>query len=283
MFGILKKAFKDFKEDGCPRMAAAMAYYTIFALPPLLLLVVIIAGTVVDPQQLQGNVQAQLQDAVGSEGARQIETMLRNARSSSSSGVLATILAAAALVFSATGVFVQLQEALNVAWEVTPESKGGLKRMLAKRLISVTMVVLIAVVLLASVLLSAAVSAFGDLFTRYLPGAPSQAVLQVLQVLVSLVIVGLLFAMIFKIVPDADIAWKDVWVGAGATAVLFVAGKFAIGVYLARSDPGEVFGAAGSLALILVFVYYAAMILFLGAELTQAWAAARGSGIRASA
>lgn len=280
MFSILKKAFKDFLEDGGPRMAAAMAYYTVFALAPLLVLVLLIAGTVVDPSELEGSVRSELSSAIGPEAADQVQDMLRHIRTSEGGGPLTTILSLAALIFGATGIFIQLQEALNVAWEVNRKAAGGVRAFLTKRVLSAAMVVLMAAVLLASVLLSALVGAFGDVISSFLPGGPSELVVRVLETGVSLVVVGALFAVVFKVVPDADVAWRDVWVGAAATAVLFVAGKAVIGLYFAHGNPGEVFGAAGALALILVFVYYASMIVFLGAELTQAWASEKGSGIR---
>ena len=279
MVTLLKKTFKDFADDNCPRMAAAMAYYTVFALPPLFLLIILIAGAVVDPAKLQGAIQNQLSGVMGPRSAQQIQTMLASAHTSGGGG-LTTVLSIIGVLFGATGIFVQLQGALNTAWEVEDEGPGGVKGFLMKRLLSAVMVVGAAGILLVTVIASAAISSFGGSFAGRVPGGP--VMLQVVQVVVSVAIITALFAAIFKYVPDADVAWEDVWVGAAVTAVLFVAGKYLIGLYLARSHPGQAYGAAGSLALVLVFIYYASMILFLGAEFTQAWATAHGEGIRAS-
>ncbi len=272
-----KQTLTEFKEDRCPMMAAALAYYTIFSLPPLLILVIMIAGIFVDPQQIQGSIQDQMQSMLGQQGAQQITTMIRNANRPGSGGPLAVILSLAALAFSATGAFFQLQKALNAVWEVEPDpEQGGLKHMIVKRVLSFGMILVIAFLLLVSLIVSAMISAFGGFFADLLPGAIGPAFLWVLDLAVSLAIVFLLFAAIFKILPDVKLRWKDVWFGAAVTAVLFYIGKFIISFYLGRSNPGDAFGAAGSLAVILLWVFFSAMILFLGAEFTQVWARRRG-------
>ena len=281
MLDLLKRAFRDWKDDDAPRMAAAMAYFTVFSLPPLLLLILMVVGVLVDPSTVEGRIESEMASLLGPEGARQIQEMIRNVNRPDTGGPFTAVVSVLALLFGATGAFGQLQAALNRAWEVEPDpEKGGLMAMLAKRLLSLGMVLTIAFLLLVSLVLTAAVSAFGDVLGGLLPGGVSEVVLQVVQVGVSLVVVTALFALIFKILPDAEVSWRDVGVGALGTAVLFVAGKFLLGLYFARSDPGEAFGAAGSLALILVWVYYSAMIVFFGAEFTQAWAVERGAGIR---
>lgn len=282
MLSLLKHAATDFKEDDCPRMAAAMSYYTVFSLPPLLLLVLMIAGVFIEPSHLEGRIEREMAGFLGQEGARQIQAMIRNVNRPGTGGALATILSIAGLVFGATGAFAQLQSALNRAWEVEPdpEEGGGIRGFVGKRLLSLGMVVTLAFLLLVSLLLSAAISAFGDTLGGLVPGGLSTVVLQLLQIGISLLVVTVLFALMFKVLPDAEVSWRDVWVGAFGTALLFVAGKFLIGLYLSRSDPGEAFGAAGSLAVILVWVYYSAMIVFFGAEFTQAWAVERGRGIQ---
>jgi membrane protein len=192
---------------------------------------------------------------------------------------LGTVLSIAALVLGATGAFGQLQAALNRAWEVAPDPRAGLKGFLVKRLFSFGMILTVAFLLLVSLILSAALSAFGGALGRMLPDGLSATLLQVVNLGVSFVVITALFAMIFKVLPDARVAWRDVWVGATVTALLFVIGKFLIGFYLGRSNPGQAFGAAGSLAVLFVWVYYSSMILLFGAEFTQAWVERNGNSI----
>jgi membrane protein len=277
---LVKDTFKGFSEDDCPTMAAALSYYTVFSLPPLLVLLLTLLGAVMDPQDIQGSLEAQMRSAMGPSGAEQVRTILANADRPGSGGALPTVLSVIALLLGATGVFGQLQAALNKAWGVAPDpDKGGVKAMLAKRVFGVGMVLGLAFILLVSLVVSAVLAAFGEQLGRYLPSGLSAPVLEAINFAGSLAVISLLFAAIFKVLPDAEIAWRDVIVGAVVTALLFVAGKFALGLYLGRSNPGEAFGAAGALALMLVWIYYSSMIVLLGAEFTQVWAERRGSGI----
>lgn len=279
---LLKQTFKDFADDECTTMAAALSYYTVFALPPLLLLIVMIVGAVMDPQDVREALQGQLGGLVGQAGGDEIRTIMEKAQETKAPDTgrpVAAVLGVATLVLGATGVFAQLQAALNKAWEVKPDpEQGGIKNFLLKRIFSFGMVLAIAFLLLVSLALTAAVSALGGMLGRMMPGV-GEALLHVLNFVVSFGVITLLFAAMFKIVPDAEVAWKDVWVGALVTGVLFMIGKYAIGFYLGRSNPGEVFGAAGSLAVLLVWIYYASMIVFFGAEFTQTWAERRGQGV----
>ncbi|HEX6911424.1 MAG TPA: YihY/virulence factor BrkB family protein [Longimicrobium sp.] len=278
IFALLKNSFKDFMDDECPRLAAALSYYTVFALPPLLILLLLIAGAVFDPQQVQTAIQTQMGSLMGSAGAEEIGTIISQAERPGGRGIKAVI-GVIALMLGATGAFLQLQGALNRAWEVEPDpSAGGLKNFIFKRLLSLGMILGIAFLLLVSLALSAMVSAIGGFAGRLIPGA-SEAILFLFDTLITFVVITGLFAAIFKVLPDARIAWRDVGVGALVTAALFTIGKFALGFYLGRSNPGEAFGAAGSLALVLVWIYYSSMIVLFGAEFTQQWAVNRGSGI----
>ena len=277
---LLKDTFKGFGEDDCPTMAAALSYYTVFSLPPLLVLLLTLVGAVMDPQDIQGNLEAQIRSAMGPAGAEQVHTILANADRPGAGGLLPTILSVAALLLGATGVFGQHQAALNKAWGVAPDpTKGGIKSMLLKRVFGIGMVLGLAFILLVSLVVSAVLSAFGEQLGRFLPSGLSAPVLEAINFVGSLAVISLLFAAIFKVLPDAEIAWRDVRVGAVVTGLLFVAGKFALGLYLGHSNPGEAFGAAGALALMLVWIYYSSMIVLLGAEFTQVWAEERGSGI----
>lgn len=278
-FRLLKLTFKDFSDDECPRLAAALSYYTVFALPPLLILLLLIAGIVFDPADVEKALSGQMGNMLGESGGEAIRTMIAQSERPGAGKGLAAVLGIAAVVFGATGAFIQLQAALNRAWEVEPDPRaGGLKNFIFKRLLSLGMVLGIAFLLMVSLAVSAALSALGGVLERMVPGL-NAVVAELINAVISLGVFTLLFAAIFKVLPDARIALRDVWVGAGVTALLFVIGKFAIGMYLGRSNPGEAYGAAGSLAIVLVWIYYASMILLFGAEFTQTWAVEKGSGI----
>jgi membrane protein len=281
LIGLLKDTVEEFLHDDCPTMAAALSYYTVFSLPPLLLLLLMLLGSVVDPGEVQGAIRTQINNLMGSGAADQIRTILESAHRPGSTGVVSTVVGVVALLLGASGAFGQLQTALNRAWGVAPDpARGGLKSFIVKRVFSFGMVLAVGFLLLVSLVVSAALVAFGDAVSAVVPGGLSEPVLQALNLAVSLIVIGLVFAAIFKVLPDATIAWRDVWIGALATALLFVIGKFLIGFYLGRTNPGEAFGAASSLAILLIWIYYSSMIVLLGAEFTQQWAERRGSGIR---
>jgi len=277
---LLKASVRGFLDDDCPTMAAALSYYTVFSLPPLLLLILLLVGALMDPQDVQGTLQGQLQSLMGPGAGLAVRSILRHAELPGSGGLIATTVGIAALVIGATGVFGQLQAALNRAWEVAPDpSQGGLRNFVMKRVFSFGMILALAFLLLVSLVVSAALAAFGSRLAAMLPDGLSAPVLQAINFGLSFAVITLIFAAIFQFLPDARIRWRDVWVGAVATALLFVIGKTLIGLYLGRSNPGEAFGAAGSLALLLVWVYYSSMIVLFGAEFTQAWAERRGGGV----
>ncbi len=278
---IVKETFRDFSDDNCPRMAAALSYYTVFSLPPLLLLILAIIGFFVDPGDAQGRFMDQIIGLVGPQGGEAMRTMVEQANHPK--GGIMAVVGIATLLFGATGAFAQLQEALNTAWEVEPDPKqGGFKNFIGKRLLSFGMILVIAFMLLVSFVVSALVSAFGDLLNNYLGGA-GQVIGQVVQIVLGLLVTWGLFAIMFKVLPDAKITWKDVWVGAFVTALLFTIGRFLIGLYLGKSESANAFGAAAALAIIFVWIYYAAIILFLGAEFTQVWVKRHGRRIEPEA
>lgn len=282
-WGILKYTFLEFSKDECPRKAAALSYYTIFSLPPLLVIIIITAGLVLSPDEIAGWIQGQVGSLIGTEAASQIQTMVERARAQVEGGFsIGLVLGIAGLLFGATGTFAELQLSLNQVWEVQPDpEKDGIKTFIVKRIFSLGMILVIAFLLLVFLVISSMIAVVSKQFGGWLPGGVSTAVLWLVNVGVSLLVITFLFAAIFKVLPDAKAAWRDVWVGAFATAVLFVLGKFLIGLYIGRSNPGEVYGAAAALALILIWVYYSSMILFLGAEFTQVWAQRHGKGIQA--
>lgn len=266
---LAKETFKEFMKDEVTWKAAALSYFTVFALAPLLVLLLQIASFIWDPAQVREALTGQFQALMGGDVAQQVQTMMMSAEEKTASGSgFRLVLSIAGLLFGATGAFVSLQTALNQAWEVQPDPKsGGIKNFIFKRFLSLGMVLGIAFLLLVSLAVTAGLSAAGDA----LFGGMGETVAQVLNFVLTFAVISLLFAAIFKVLPDAKVGWRDVWVGAVATALLFVIGKQLIGMYIGTSDPGSAFGAAGALAVLLVWIYYAAVILLLGAEFTQAW------------
>ena len=280
MFKLIRNTIHEWQEDRAPRLAAALAYYTTFSLAPVLILIIAIAGLVGGQQAAQSQVMAQIQDLLGPQGSTFVQGMIQSA-SQPATGIAATLIGAATLLFGALGVFGELQNSLNMIWDVKPKPArnlwDGIKRFFLGRLLSFTMVLGIGFLLLASLVLSAALSALGQFVSATLPLA--NLWLQLINFFSSFLVITLLFAMIFKFLPEADIAWKDVWLGAAVTSALFTLGKFLIGLYLGRSRVGSIFGAAGSLAILLIWIYYSAQILFFGAEFTQVYANLYGSKI----
>jgi membrane protein len=274
---LVKGTVSEFGDDECGVRAAALAYYTIFALTPLLILLVSIAGLVWSPAEVQRAVETEFAGMIGQPGAQQIHDMMTHGRSTPGGGIVATVASAAGLLLGATGAFLSLQDALNRAWNVKPDpSQGGVRSFVGKRLLSAGMVLGVGFLLAVSLALTAAVSAAGGTLGAAMP----KVVIEGLNFALSFVLLGVLFAAMFKVLPDAEVSWRDVWVGGAMTALLFVIGKFVIGLYLGRSRPGDAFGAASALAVVLVWTYYAGMIVLLGAEFTQQWATQRGRGIR---
>jgi membrane protein len=274
ILGLLKEAFKEWNEDNAPRLGAALSYYTVFSIAPLLLISIAVAGVVFGHDAAQGGIVAQIRQLIGPSAAESVQAMIENARQPGQ-GVLATVFGAVTLLFGAGGAFNELRAALDIIWEIPPRKGGGLKALLRERLAAFAMVLVVGFLLLVSLVLSAVLSALEVKGT--FPG--SVVVLQVLNNGVSLAVITVLFALIFKYLPDAHppVGWKDIWIGAFITAVLFTLGKFAIGLYLGRSSVASAYGAAGSLVLLLIWVYYSAQILFYGAELTQVYARRHGS------
>jgi membrane protein len=275
--GIAKETFKEFFEDEITWKAAALSYFTVFAIAPLLLILLQVASFIWDPAQVRDALTGQFQALMGQDVARQVETMMTSAEQKTASGSGARlVLSIAGLLFGATGAFVALQTALNRAWEVEPDPRrGGIKNFITKRFLSLGMVLGIAFLLLVSLAATAALSAIGEMVF----GGFGDTIAKTLDFVLTFAVISLLFAAMFKVLPDAKVSWRDVRVGAVATALLFVIGKFLIGLYIGQSDPGSTFGAAGALAVLLVWIYYASMILLLGAEFTQSWAERRGGRV----
>lgn len=277
LLDILKETYKDWSEDKASQLAAALAYYTAFSIAPLLLISIVVAGFVFGREAAQGQIFAQLEGLLGADAASVIQTSVANSQQSGA-GTISAIVGIVTLVWSASSLFAQLQEALNTIWDVKPDPQAGMLAMVKRRFLSMTMVLGIAFVLLVSLVLSAGLSAVGALLGNILPGGT--VVWQIVNFVISFAIVTALFAAIYKVLPDATISWSDVWIGAAVTALLFTVGKLLIGLYLGHASIGSTFGAAGSLLIFLVWVYYSAQILFFGAEFTQVYARKYGSRIQ---
>lgn len=267
---LLKETFKEWQQDKVSLWAAALAYYTAFSLAPLLVIAIAIAGAVFGQEAARGEIVGQIQGLVGQQGGEAIQSMLQNTQQPGSGGVVATVVGIAALLLGASGVFGQLQEALNAIWHVQPKPGRGMKFLIQNRFTSFAMVLVIGFLLLVSLVLSAglaAVSAFvGHLFPNLVFAG------QLLNFLISFGVVVLLFALIYKVMPDVKVPWRYIWTGAIATALLFNIGKFLIGLYLGSGSVSSTYSAAASLGIILLWVYYSAQILLFGAEFVKVYA-----------
>jgi membrane protein len=281
IFNILKRTYQGWKEDRASRLAASLAYYTTFSLAPLLVIAIAVAGFIWQRQAVEAQVLAQVQSLAGKEGTKFVSDLIESARDPAE-GIIAATFGLVSLIFGAVGVFNELHNALNTIWEVEVEKTEGLltsvKKIILDRFLSFTMVLGIGFLLLVSLIVSAALSAVHEFLGNVV--LFPEVLLQAINLVLSIGVITLLFALIFKYLPDAEIAWRDVWVGAVATAILFSLGKLGIGLYLGNSAVTSSFGAAGSLVLILVWAYYSAQILFFGAEFTQVYANTYGSRIR---
>jgi membrane protein len=276
----LKGAAKDWSDDNASRLAAALAYYTLLSLAPLVVISIAVAGAVLGDEAARGQISAQMSSVVGPEAARGLESVVDSARAPTS-GIIGTVIGIVTLLLGASGAFGELQASLNTIWEVEPKPNRGFWGMIKDRFFSFSMVLVVAFLLLVSLVLSAALAAVGNFFSHTLPGG--ELLWQVLNILISLAIITALFALIFKVVPDAEVAWRDVWVGALLTAVLFTIGKLLLGLYLGKSSMESSYGAAGSLVALVVWVYYTSQIVFFGAEFTQQQARLNGREIKPSA
>jgi membrane protein len=278
IFRLLKETFKEWNEDKASRLAAALAYYTIFSLAPLLIIVIAIAGAFLGEEAARGEIVHQIQGLVGSDGAEVLETAIAGANQpGSDAGIIASVISIGVLIFGASGVFTQLQESLNTIWEVAPKPGLNIKTLAQQRFLSFGMVLVIAFLLLVSLVISAVLAALNAYMSNLLPGI--DFVWSIVNFAISFGVISFLFAMIYKFLPDAKIAWSDVAIGAVITSLLFNVGKVLIGLYLGNNSFGSTYGAAGSLVVVLAWVYYSAQILFFGAEFTQVYARRYGSKI----
>jgi membrane protein len=274
MWQLLKDTYADWSRHQAPKLGAALAYYTVLSLAPLVVVVIAVIGLVYGADAARGDIVRQIQDMVGRDGAAAIQTVIANANQPKS-GILATLLGLVTLFLGASGVFVELRDSLNKIWEVPPHPDGGIWRTVRERFLSFGMVLAIGFLLLVSLVLSAAIAAASTFLNGLMP-IPAW-VLHAVNSVLSLVVFTGMFAMIYRFLPDTNITWRDTLLGAAFTSVLFTVGKLGIGLYLGKAGVASAYGAAGSLVIVLVWVYYSAQVFFFGAEFTHVYALRKGS------
>jgi membrane protein len=279
-FELIKETFAEWSEDRVPLLAAALAYYTAFALAPLIIIVVAVMGLVTSQSEVQAQIIEQIESTVG-EGAAEFVIDLIDAQTGNSQGLIPSLFGIGALLVGALGIFSNLQNALNIMWDVEEvQREGGMRRFVKDKLLSFGMILVVGFLLMVSLVLSTSLSVahryFFDLF------ANATILLRLLNEVLALVITTVLFMAIYKILPHAEIQWRDVWVGATVTAVLFAVGRLVLSHYLGSAAPASAYGAAGAFVVILLWVYYSAQIILFGAEFTQVFARRYGSRIVAN-
>jgi membrane protein len=277
---LAKETYNKWSEHQAPRLGASVAFYSVLSFAPLLVLLTAVIALVFGQQSAQGALINEARQLIGDRGAETVESLLKNAQKPSS-GIFASIVAFATLLFGASGVFTELQDALNIIWESTAQSASGVIGMIRQRLFSFGMVLSIGFLLLVSLLLSAGLAYLGRSFGELVPMPPF--VLQVINFVVSFAVITVLFGLMFKYVPSAKVAWRNVVVGAVGTALLFTIGKLLLGLYLGKASVGSTYGAAGSFVAVIVWIYYSAQIFFFGAEFTHVYSQARGTETGAAA
>ncbi len=274
IWSLLKATYQEWSEDNASRLAAALSYYTAVSIAPLLIIIIAIVGFFYGEQAARGELVAQIQGLVGVEGAKFIQDVIANANKPAA-GTIAGLLSIATLLWGSTNVFEQLHSSLNQIWDVEVKKTGGILATLKERFLSFTLVLGVGFLLMVSLVLSAVLTGLSHWFGQLVPGA--EWLWQIVNFVISFGVITLLFGLIYKVLPDAKIAWRDVWLGAAVTALLFTIGKFLLGLYLGNTS--SAYGVAGSLVVFLLWVYYSAQILFLGAEFTQVYANQYGKGI----
>lgn len=275
---LLSKTYKSWMADDPFRLSAIVAYYTVLALPALLVIIINVVGSIWGGIEIvQGQLTDEFTSALGKDAATAIEQIISETQDSDKN-LLSTIIGIGTLLFGATGVFYQLKISLNEIWKIKPNPKASIWKIITDRAVSFAFILVIGFLLLVSFIVTAAISALNSYIRDVLPDVLLY-VAYILDFVLSVGIISVLFALMFKYLPDAKIKWKTVWIGAILTAILFVIGKLLLGIYFGQADPGSTYGAAGSIVLILLWVSYSSLILFFGAEFTYVYAKRYGSGI----
>ena len=277
LWSFVQELIKEYQKDDCFTLGAALSYYTIFSIAPIIVIIIAVAGFVFGPEAVQGELYDNLAGLVGDDAATQIQDLVRKSYQSDAS-ILATVIGIVTLVFGATGVVNQLKKSLNIIWEMKAVPKNGVLKFLLDRILSLGLILTLGFVLLVTLVIEGIVAALSSQIEALVP-AISGPFLVTANFMISLLLTGGLFAFIFKLLPDARIRWSDAFRGGVFTAILFALGRIGINYYLAQGNVGETFGAASFLVILLVWVYYSSQILFLGAEFTQVYARRYGTRI----
>lgn len=267
---VIKDASSGFMDDRCLKLSAALAYYTVFSLAPLLVLIISVVSIFLGQDAIQGEIFSQINGLVGNEAAKQIQEMIKSVSLSGKTNS-ALAIGIVTLIIGATSIFVEIQDSVNMIWRVKAKPKRGWLKLIKDRLLSSSLVVSLGFLLLVSLIINGLVLAMSGFLTRFIPGL-GVYIISGINFMISTGVVATLFAVIFKVLPDAKISWKDVRWGALFTALLFMLGRYLIGLYIETTSTSSAYGAAGSLIVILTWIYYTAAILYFGAEFTQAYA-----------
>ena len=277
VYTYLKQVFTEFLEDNILKYSASLAYYTVFSLAPVLIVIISICGVLFGKEAIEGHIYSQIKGLVGSDAASQVQDTIKNIHLTGHN-VFATIVSVIILLIGATGIFGEVQDSLNKIWGLRIKKRKTWWKLIINRLLSFSLIISIGFVMMVSLLLNALISAFGNFLGRYFSEF-SVILVQITDSVITFVITTFLFSLMFKMLPDAKIKWKDVLIGGLITSVFFTLGKLAIGYYLGSSNIASVYGAAGSIMIIMVWVYYSSIILYLGAEFTKVYAKLHGGKI----
>jgi membrane protein len=274
---VLKNTFSGFSDDKVTKLSASLAYYTVFAMAPLLIIIISLSGIFLGQKAVEGKIYGQLAGFIGSDTAIQLQEMIKNASLAGKSKI-AAIIGGITLLVGATTVFAEIQDSINMIWGLKPKPKRGWVKMLKNRFLSFSVIVSLGFLLLVSLSITTLIDSFSGSLRAHFPGV-AVIIFYIINLAITLLVITSIFGVIFKVLPDAKIKWKDVLSGAITTAILFMIGKFAISFYISKSNVGSTYGAAGSLVILLLWVYYSAIILYFGAEFTKAFAIKYGSEI----
>jgi membrane protein len=270
----IKESFSGFSDHKVPKLSASLAYYTVFSLGPLLIVIIFICSIFLGREAVEGTIYGQIQGFVGADAAKQIQDIIKNASISGKGGLAATI-GIITLLIGATSIFGEIQDSINSIWGLKAKPKLGIMKLLMSRLLSFGMIASLGFLLLVSLAATSVVEGIGNRLKALLPDV-TVVLFYIINLVLTLAVVSVLFAIIFKVLPDAKIKWKNVWAGAIATGILFMIGKFAISFYIGKSNVGSTYGAAGSLVILLIWIYYSSMILYFGAVFTKVYALKKG-------
>lgn len=275
---IFKQAIKEFFNDNCVKLSASLSYYTIFSIGPTLIIMIAFAGIFLGRDAVEGRLYHEIKTLIGPAAALQIQNIIINIQHTKES-TTAAIIGIVLLIIGATGVFVEIQDSINYIWSIKAKPKKGWVKFLTNRLISFSLIISFAFILLVTLVINTLIELLSERLQIYFKNVTIVA-FYIVNLVVLFVIISCLFAIIFKVLPDATIRWKDVTVGAAFTALLFMGGKFLIGLYIGKSNVGLTYGAAGSIIIIISWVYYSSLILYFGAEFTKIYAIQHGAGIK---